>query len=191
MGYSFKKDVRKSDEELLSLYVISSNQEALGKLFSRYTPLVYGLCLKYLQHQQDAEDAVMHIYVELIEKCLHHEITNFKSWLYSVSKNHCLQIIRSTKPKFFQEICTQDVESEPFLYLIDEEANDHEKNHALNICLETLPKEQHRCIKSFFFDKCSYADIVLLTGYNLKKVKSHIQNGKRNLKSCIVKTLKI
>ena len=51
---------------------------------------------RQLQQQQSAEDAVMEIYEELTDKCLKHEIDNFKSWLYSVSKNYCLQRIRSS-----------------------------------------------------------------------------------------------
>jgi RNA polymerase sigma-70 factor (ECF subfamily) len=190
MIFKLNKNSLQSDEELLSLYVATSNQEVLGKLYSRYIPLVYGLCLKYLHHQQDAEDAVMQIYEGLIDKCLNHEISNFKSWLYSVTKNHCLQIIRKTTPKYFEEISNQVVETEPFLHLIDD-SNDKEKELALNRCLAGLPKDQLKCITSFFFDSCSYADIVLMTGYTLNKVKSYIQNGKRNLKTCMVKALQL
>lgn len=183
------KNTNITDEELLSVYVKSSNQEVLGQLYARYIPLVYGVCLKYLQHQQDSEDAVMHIYEELIAKAQKHEILNFKNWLYSVTKNHCLQIIRKTQPKHFEEISNIVVETEPFLHLLDE-SNNLEREKALSMCLDSLPKEQRKCIKSFFFDESSYADIVLMTGYTLNKVKSYIQNGKRNLKSCMVKVLK-
>lgn len=188
MVFKLNKHSLQTDEELLGNYIATSNQEVLGKLYARYIPLVYGLSLKYLQHQQDAEDAVMQIYEELIDKCLKHEITNFKSWLYSVAKNHCLQIIRKSKPKFFEEISNQVVETEPFLHLI-EDSVDKEKEQALSRCLAGLPKDQLKCITSFFFDNCSYADIVLMTGYTLNKVKSYIQNGKRNLKTCMIKAL--
>jgi len=177
-----------TDEELLRSYISSSNQEELGQLYTRYIPLVYGLCLKYLHHQQDAEDAVMHIYEELIEKCAKHEILNFKNWLYTVAKNHCLQLIRRTNPQFFEEISDQIVESDSLLHLLDE-SEDKEKEQALSMCMNLLPKEQRKCIKSFFFEESSYADIVLMTGYTLNKVKSYIQNGKRNLKNCMVETL--
>lgn len=190
MIFNLKKDIIQTDDELLNSYVHSSDQEPLGELYARYIPLVYGLCLKYLQHQQEAEDAVMQIYEELIDKCLNHDIENFKNWLYSVSKNYCLQIIRKTKPKYFEEITDKVVEFEPFMHLIDE-SNDKEKEQALTMCLDGLPKAQLKCIKSFFFESCSYADIVLMTGYTLNKVKSYIQNGKRNLKTCMVKALKV
>lgn len=187
MNSTFKKPV-KTDQELLKAYVSTSNQEFLGQLYVRYIPLVYGLCLKYLQQQQSAEDAVMEIYEELTNKCLKHEIDNFKSWLYSVSKNYCLQHIRSSKPKLFEELNEQVVEVEPFLHLLDE-PTDKEKERVLKTCMANLPKEQLKCITGFFFEHYSYADIVLMTGYTLNKVKSYIQNGKRNLKSCMIKNL--
>ena len=190
MIFKFKKNIAETDEELLNRYIATSDQEPLGELYSRYIPLTYGLCLKYLQHQQEAEDAVMQIYEDLIDKCLNHEISNFKSWLYSVSKNHCLQIIRKAKPNHFEEISDKVVETEPFMHLIDE-SSDKEKETALSMCLAGLPKAQLKCIKSFFFENCSYADIVLMTGYTLNNVKSYIQNGKRNLKTCMVKALNL
>jgi RNA polymerase sigma-70 factor (ECF subfamily) len=67
--------------------------------------------------------------------------------------------------------------------------DDKEKMDALNYCLTTLSEEQKKCIVHFFFDQLSYLDIVEKTGYVLSKVKSYIQNGKRNLQICILKKI--
>ena len=175
-----------SDDELLKQFILTANQELLGHLYSRYIPLVYGLCLKYLQQIEDAEDAVINIYEELSRKIQHYTIGNFKTWLSSVAKKHCLQIIRKEKNLIFEEIDLQNMESCEFEHLIDVE-DDKEKEEALTYCLTTLPEEQRLCIVHFFFDDFSYAEIVEKTGYALNKVKSYIQNGKRNLKICILK----
>jgi RNA polymerase sigma-70 factor (ECF subfamily) len=70
-----------SDNELLKQFINTSNQEFLGQLYTRYVSLVYGLCLKYLQQIEDAEDAVISIYEELNSKIAQHQIENFKAWL--------------------------------------------------------------------------------------------------------------
>jgi RNA polymerase sigma-70 factor (ECF subfamily) len=80
------------------------------------------------------------------------------------------------------------MESDEFEHLLDTD-EDIEKDKALNYCLDTLSGEQKACVMHFFFDDWSYADIVEKTGYALTKVKSYIQNGKRNLKLCMVKIL--
>ena len=183
------KHIQRSDEELLKQFIQTAEQEFLGQLYARYIPLVYGLCLKYLQQIEDAEDAVNNIYEEIYEKIHNYQVENFKTWIYSVAKNHCLQVLRKEKNKFIEEIDISVMDSDEFEHLIDVE-DDKEKEEALNYCLGTLSEEQHQCIVHFFFNELSYADIVDKTGFALSKVKSYIQNGKRNLKNCILKFVK-
>ena len=178
-----------ADDELLKQFIQTANQAYLGLLYSRYIPLVYGLCLKYFQQIEDAEDAVNNIYEELYQKLHHYQVANFKTWLYSVAKNHCLQVLRKEKNGFFEEIDMSVMDSGEFEHLINVE-DDTEKEEALNYCLDTLPEEQRQCIVHFFFNEYSYADIVEKTGFALNRVKSYIQNGKRNLKICILKLVK-
>jgi len=48
-----------------------------------------------------------------------------------------------------------------------------------------LPDEQRKSIELFFQqDKC-YNEIAAITGYDWNKIRSYIQNGKRNLKICM------
>jgi len=174
-----------SDDDLLRQFRETANQEFLGQLYARYIPLVYGLCLKYLQQIEDAEDAVISLYEELSIKIQRYQIDNFKTWLYSTAKNHCLQILRKEKNRNVEEINVQVMESDEFEHLLDVE-DDKEREDALNYCIEKLPEEQRQCIVLFFFEDFSYADIVEKNGFELSKVKSYIQNGKRNLKKCIL-----
>ena len=180
---------RWSDDELLRQFILTSRQELLGQLYSRYIPLVYGLCLKYLGQIADAEDAVNDIYEELTLKIHKYQVVNFKTWLYSVAKNHCFQILRKEKNRTFEEIDAQIMESDGFEHLLETD-NDRGKENALIYCLTTLPEEQRQCVVHFFFEDFSYADIAEKTGFALNKVKSYIQNGKRNLKICILKIVK-
>ena len=181
--------IQLSDDELLKQFIETSNQELLGHIYSRYVPLVYGLCLKYLRHTEDAEDAVNNIYEELSRKIHKYQIDNFKTWLYSVAKNWCLQCLRKEKNRIFEEIDINIMESDDFEHLLDVK-EDKQKEDALNDCLTSLPEEQRLCIVFFFFEDFSYSDIVEKTGFVMNKVKSYIQNGKRNLKICILKKLK-
>ena len=48
--------------------------------------------------------------------------------------------------------------------------------------LEELKEDQKIGIKLFYLESKSYQQIADQTGWDLKKVKSEIQNGKRNLK---------
>lgn len=182
-----KETSDQSDEELLALYRTSGNTEYFGELYNRYIPLLYGLSLKYLQREEKAQDAVMQLFEELLPKVCNYEIKLFRTWLYSVAKNHCLQLLRKESKEIVVDFKSDLMESDEILHLLVEEEADADRMQALRHCLEKLPPGQRASIVYFFMDECSYADIVEKTGYPLKTVKSNIQNGKRNLKICINK----
>lgn len=173
-----------TDEELLLQYKESGNNEFFGTLYNRYIPLVYGLCLKYLQDTDKAQDAVMELFESLLPKVLNYEIKVFRTWLYSVTKNHCFHILKDNRREIPVDFDSNLMESDVVLTLLDENADD-DREAILNKCMEKLPEPQKISVHKFFFESMSYADIVETTGYNMKSVKSYIQNGKRNLKICI------
>ena len=176
-----------TDEELLLQFNRNGNLDTLGELYSRYMHLVYGVALKYLGNREDARDTVMQIFEKLISDLPGHEVRNFKNWLYVLTKNHCLMQIRSQKSadgrmegyKIEQEFMESDREMHP----IDRE--DHSVEEALQRCIEQLKAEQKQCIELFYYQKLCYQEIAEKLEMTEKKVKSYLQNGKRNLKICL------
>ena len=186
MGFFNKNASVYNDEDLLSLYLQTNQSDYFGELYNRYIPLIYGLSLKYLQQPEKAEDATMELFEMLLPKVSGYEIKVFKTWIYSVAKNHCLQILRKKEQHIFVDLNSEIMESDVVLHLLEENGSE-EENAALKRCLEKLPKPQKISVSMFFIEEMSYADIAEQTGYLLKTIKSHIQNGKRNLKICIEK----
>jgi len=176
-----------TDEELLRQFNRNGSLETLGALYSRHMHLVYGVSLKYLESREDARDAVMQIFEKLILDLPGQEIRNFKSWLYVLTRNFCLMQIRSRKSadgklegyKFEQEF----MESESEMHPMDRE--DHSAEEDLLRCMEKLKIEQKQCIELFYYQNLCYQEIAEQLGINEKKVKSFLQNGKRNLKICL------
>ena len=172
---------------MLKQYRVSGAGASFGVLYNRYIPLIYGLCLKYLQDADKAQDAVMQIFEDTAPKIQQYEIQVFRTWIYSVAKNYCLQILRKDKKELTIDFNIFVMESDEILHLLDEETGDEERMRALNRCIEKLPDPQRLCVVHFFLDEMSYADVSEKTGYQTKSVKSYIQNGKRNLKICMEK----
>ena len=177
----------KSDEELIDLYQTTQNKHYLVYLYQRHFHLTYGCCLKYLACESDAKDLCTELYELLSDKLLSHKISNYKSWLYRVTYNQCMLFLRKKKKSFekhkeFQLNQNEDVEFDLFNHPTI-------KNEALLVhledCIEMLKEEQKKSIQLFYLKQLCYNEIVLQTGYAIKKVKSYIQNGKRNLKICI------
>lgn len=175
------------DDELLTLLRETENIIYFDRLYERYIPLIYGLCLKYLQSTDKAQDAVIDIFENLVSKIATYEINSFKNWIYSVVKNHCFQIVREQKRESIVNFDSQLMESDSVFTLFDEEPENKAKEILLKDCINRLPDSQQKAIRMFFYEEMSYAEIADVTGFDLKSVKSFLQNGKRNLKNCIEK----
>ena len=173
-----------SDAQLIAEYQQHERQEILAELFLRYNDLVYGVCVKYLNNQETAKDAVMDIYQELLEKVKQHQIDNFKNWLYIVTKNHCLMQIRKNKKLQITAFDSEIVQSEDFSHL--ESVFEKERQlDKLEGCIENLHEEQRQTVRLFYLENKCYNEISTLTGFDWNKVRSLVQNGRRNLKICM------
>jgi len=182
-----KEKKLQTDDELLRKYIETGNQDLLAEIYFRYYHLVYGICLKYFNDREMAKDGVMMIYEKLLAELQRHEVRNFKSWLYKLTVNFCLMQIRSQKARrknFMVWKNGQDifVETEDEVHPIDKDNPDETR---LKDCLKQLKEEQKQCITLFYYDNKSYREISELLELEEKKVKSYLQNAKRNLKKCL------
>ena len=169
------------DNELLSKFYADHDNEWLGILLQRYTMLLLGVSMKYLKNEEEAKDCVQQVFLKAINELHKYKVAYFKSWIYMVAKNHSLMKLRE-KGKYTAEINDEVMTAKDEIITI----NDHiEKDKTLNNmanALQQLNTEQQQCVTLFYLEKKSYQEITELTSYSLMQVKSHIQNGKRNLK---------
>ncbi|EDM37504.1 RNA polymerase ECF-type sigma factor [Pedobacter sp. BAL39] len=172
------------DASLIAQYKSSGDLEVLGLLYNKYMHLVFGVCLNYLKDEEQSKDAVMQIFEELIKKLRVHEVQNFKSWLHVLTRNHCLMALRKDAKNTTISIEDTFVENTDFVHL-DMDDTKEKKLTVMEKCMETLPEEQRISVDLFYLQEKCYKEVADITGYDMLKVKSYIQNGKRNLKICI------
>nr|WP_262909682.1 sigma-70 family RNA polymerase sigma factor [Niabella pedocola] len=175
------------DQDLLHRYLQDRDNAWLGVLLERYTLLLFGVCMKYLKDETQAQDAVQQIFLKVIQEVHKYKIDYFKSWLYTVAKNHCLTVLRDKKRNIPVALTEND-------QLADQPEEAPEKEaispELLKDALDALSEEQRQSVILFYLKKKSYQEISASEGYSLLQVKSYIQNGKRNLKLLIQKMLK-
>ena len=169
------------DQQLLQQFYADNNNEWLGILLQRYSLLLFGVCMKYLKNEEEAKDGVQQVFIKAITELHKYKVDYFKSWIYMVAKNHCLMKLRD-KGKYTTEINDQ-------LLASPDEITDRKRHIEKDLVLSNLEaallqlnKEQQLCITLFYLEKKSYQEITISTGFTILQVKSHIQNGKRNLK---------
>jgi RNA polymerase sigma factor (sigma-70 family) len=175
---------RLSDVELLELYREESDTEALGVLYEKHLTLVFATCQRYLESEAAAQDAVLDIYEQLTEKVKLHDIQNFESWLFILAKNHCLMALRKQKT-------TTVMPLDDYNHIADEHISEEEHQAkelevvSLQECINRLPEEQKTAITLFYLQEKSYKEVADEMNEDVNKVRSYIQNGRRNLKICM------
>ncbi|TDW96551.1 RNA polymerase sigma factor [Dinghuibacter silviterrae] len=178
-----RPDPSQPDEFLVKAYQDGGDLQALADLYERYMDLVYGLCVRYLEDPELSRDAVMGIFEVLVRDVAKYPVQHFKSWLYRVTRNYCLMQLRSGGKGKIVEFGADFVYSEENPHLNGGE--EEETFLRLEKCLEALPAEQRQVVVLFYKENKCYQEIGALTGQEWNKVRSHIQNGRRNLKICM------
>ena len=176
-------DYRKlCDEDVVHRYVHRHESHALACLYDRYAHLVLGVCFKYLKDPAAAQDATQQIFIKLLDDLKRFQIVQFRPWLMQVTRNYCLMQLRGSLQVHHNTIALP--EELPFE---DETSAYRQMDYelllqSLEAALGTLSEAQKQCVTLFYLEKKSYAQIAALTGFTMLEVKSHIQNGRRNLK---------
>jgi RNA polymerase sigma-70 factor (ECF subfamily) len=178
------------DQELVAAYQSSSDLKILAQLYQRYLDLLYGVCLKYLGEAESAKDAVMDIFEELAQKLQKHEVAYFRGWVYTLAKNHCLMKLRSSSRLKVSSFDPDHMQTAEELHLNDR-VRKEEQLGRLSKCIETLSTDQRAVVELFYLQNKCYKEIETITGLQWNKVRSHIQNGRRNLKLCMEQQEKV
>jgi RNA polymerase sigma factor (sigma-70 family) len=186
-----RKASRLTDEELIASYRRTGNGDLIAELFERYTHLVYGICLGYIRDRDSCKDAVMEIFESLFEKLFKHEVNNFKNWLYSVTKNYCLMHLRRKEISGkIKDVLLEDMRNEEITLSVslaqETETMRRTNEEMVKSAVIQLKEEQHICIHLLYNEGKTYREISEKTGFTISEVKSHIQNGKRNLRKILV-----
>ena len=174
-----------TDKELVDAFKKSGNLDLLSVLYQRYMDLVFGVCLKYFKEAERSKDAVMEIYLELSKKLALHDVGNFKGWLHVLARNYCLMQLRSPRNMKTTEFNPAFMQSRDAMHPENEHLIKEENLTKLEVCIKTLPDEQKQCVELFYLQNKSYNEVAAITGYDWNKVRSFIQNGRRNLKLCM------
>jgi RNA polymerase sigma factor (sigma-70 family) len=175
------------DEELVVLYKENGDNELVGELYNRYAHLLFGLCMKYLKDDSRSKDALMHVFEKLFDYLKTYQIGNFKSWVYSVTKHHCLYLLKKQHEVSYEEKDLIWKSPKEFMEFGDDltlsgRLDNEDETKKLMDAIGKLKEDQRICIDLFYLQEKSYQEVQEITNFDYNQVKTHIQNGKRNLK---------
>ncbi len=181
------------DKELVEK-VKRSDEHAFDLLIKRYHNMVYYTCLKILHNKEKAEDATQEIFIKVwknINFCT--DGTYFVSWLTTIVKNHCIDILRKEKKVKEREVSIEEIENQDKIISNMENSQTitkHLKFEYLSTVVEQLPEAQ-RIVFQKRLDGWSVKEIAgelecpvgtVLSRFSLAKKKIYELMKKTNLR---------
>lgn len=148
------------------------NDAELAELYDRYAHVVYHRCLRILGNEEDAHDALQ----ETFAKVLRHggsfrEEASPLTWMYRISTNHCLNVIRNRKGRRDKlHVHREEIAGDGITSPV--EAIDHQR---LRDLLAEADDEERQCVVYTYFDDCSRQEVADLVGLSVPTVRKRIQ----------------
>ena len=173
------------DLALLSRYQCASDQRCLEELLHRYVPFIHRVCTRYFP-RENSDDLCMRILEAFLQRIDAVEVRKFATWVRILCYAEGMKELRSKrKQRHVMLIHTSESGSIARTFGEENEPDSHCRKSwtLLHRAMKSLPAEQRECIELFYYQEYTYKQICNETGMTYNQVKSHLQNGRRNLRN--------
>lgn len=173
-----------SDSELISLYLREQNTTYFTYLYRRYAGKVFAKCISMLADDGMARDATQDIFIKiLLNLSKFTEQSSFSTWVYSITYNYCIDIIRKKKKNLL--IFTEDVgristdqEVEiPDSVILEMETKRLEK------VMEELPPGDRAILNMKYIDELQIKEVADILNKTESAIKMQIMRAKAKAQS--------
>ena len=155
------------------------------EIFTAHKDKVYTLCYRYLQQEQEAEDAVQDIFVKIFKKKdTFREEAQMSTWIYRISMNHCLDILKSKRRKqeFYRLVSHLPfMESRAETGKTENKLEDKEAFERIQKYILQLPEKQLNALVLNRLEGLSIEEVSKIMNMSYKAVESLLQRAKQNL----------
>lgn len=167
------------------------DQRAFQELIDSTHSDVFRLALKFTSSRDDAKDISQEVYLEAFRNITDfREDANIKTWLYRITVNRSLNLIKKNKSKFQSISIDHENESVAGItasahFAADKPLENKELRKQLNTALDQLPENQRSAFLLFNHDGMSYNEIAEILNTSLSAVESLIFRSKANLRKLL------
>ena len=165
--------------------VSNGDQSALSDLYDRTSAKLYGICLRFVADEDEAQDVLQEVYIsvwrraELFDESRGSPI----AWLATIARNRSLDRLRA-RPHAAEPI-------EAAVHIPDQGASAFdvavggEERRRLAACLDDLEELPRAMIRAAFLDGLSYPELANAAAVPLPTMKSWIRRGLQKLRGCL------
>ena len=155
------------------------NRKAQEQLYRKYSPVLFGICLKYSRNKTEAEDNLHDSFMTLFDKIEQYSGKgSFEGWAKRITVNTVLQKYRKEK---YLKVVTDDIEDE---VEVDSAYCDIDFKTLLRY-IQELPNKYRMTFNMYVMDGYSHKEISALLGTSTGTSKSNLARARNILKEKI------
>jgi RNA polymerase sigma-70 factor (ECF subfamily) len=187
------------DQELIRK-IAEKDPSAFETIVLRYRSLVLNTCRRLLKNPQQAEDAAQDVFLQVYKSAKKFRFeSKLSTWIYRITVNRCLSIIRRDKREQWFHNITAVVENESEIESLqpvsagktpDKVLEDKENKNILDEALDSLPPNQKAALVLHKYENKSYREVSDILGISLSATEARIHRAKNSLRKNILRRLK-
>lgn len=187
-----------TDEQLITR-LREGETEPLDELYSRYAKKLY-LFFAYSMQVKNAEDLIHDVFLKVIKAANKFDPKKaaFRTWLFSIARNHCLDFLRHEKKIRFVSLEDNKEENEANSHKNLSESLSDQKvevepafirmsiHEAVNSCIHALTNEEERQVIVLYYSAGKvYREIGDILGYSISSVKKWLSRALEKVRICL------
>jgi RNA polymerase sigma-70 factor (ECF subfamily) len=165
-------------DEALVERIGRGDHDAFAALYDHHSALVFGVARRMLGDGPQSEDVTQSVFMQVWTRPESFRGGNFGAWIARVTRNACLDILRSASVRLREPELPADVAADG---AVDDEVFARVRAESVNAALAGLPDDQRVAIEQAYFEGLSYREVAERLGAPLGTVKSRIRMGLRRL----------
>lgn len=159
-------------------------RKAQQLLFERYSPILFGLCKRYVRNHADAEDVLIDGFYKIMTQI--HQYSgqgSFEGWIKRIMVNESLMHLRKQKRMGFTEEITDKID-------LDDPVNIEDELSAQDILnlLEQLPPGYRTIFNMYVIEGYKHREIAEILGISINTSKSQLILAKKKLRGLLAKS---
>ena len=165
--------------------------EAFSWLVNRYRDMVYTICIRMLTIEADAEEAAQDVFVKAYHSIQgFQEKSKFSTWLYRITYNQCISVIRKKVRMIdlVDEMADTEIDEGDINGLDSISAT--ERSRYLQMAIEALPETDGVVVTLFYYDELSLDEIAKVTGLSSSNIRIKLHRSRKKMYQVICENLK-
>lgn len=182
---SIAADAGRLELAALMRRLADGDRGALKAVYERTSAKLYGICLRVLGDEADAQDTLQDVYLTVWKRAGLFDAAKASpvTWLSVLARNRAIDRLRARRAPGEDIDAALDIADDgPSALEVAEQAEDGRR---LAHCLGELDERARDSIRAAFFDGASYPELAERQGVPLPTMKSWIRRGLLRLRECL------